>query len=92
MSFSCYIEIEGKCGWIIGGGGGGGGGAKGYVGPPSQIIWGGGWPPLFLRLWFNRITFVIIWYFWLNTFVGVANSVEPDQDLHSLSQHFCKRR
>ena len=25
------------------------GGAKGYVGPPSQII-GGAWPPLFLRL------------------------------------------
>ena len=22
------------------------GGAKGYVGPPSQIIGGGGWPPL----------------------------------------------
>ena len=30
----------------------GGGGAKGYVGPPSQIIGGPGppWPPLFLRL------------------------------------------
>ena len=23
-----------------------GGGGKGYVGPPSQIIGGGGWPPL----------------------------------------------
>ena len=36
--FLFHIEIEGKCGWIIGG-------AKGYVGPPSQII-GGAWPPL----------------------------------------------
>ena len=34
-----HIEIEGKCGWIIGGG------AKGYVGPPSQIIGGGLAPP-----------------------------------------------
>ena len=36
------IEIEGKCGWIIGRGGGG----KVYVAPPPphQII-GGGWPP-----------------------------------------------
>ena len=30
-------------GGLLGGGGGGGGGAKGYVGPPSQII---GPPPL----------------------------------------------
>ena len=36
--FLFHIEIEGKCGRIIGG-------AKGYVGPPSQII-GGAWPPL----------------------------------------------
>ena len=36
-----HIELEQKCGWIIGGGGGGG---KGYVGPPSQII-GEGLPP-----------------------------------------------
>ena len=36
--FLFHIEIEGKGGWIIGG-------AKGYVGPPSQII-GGAWPPL----------------------------------------------
>ena len=33
--FLFHIEIEGKGGWIIGG-------AKGYVGPPSQIIGGGG--------------------------------------------------
>ena len=33
--FLFHIEIKGKCGWIIGG-------AKGYVGPPSQIIGGGG--------------------------------------------------
>ena len=31
--FLFHIEIEGKCGWIIGG-------VKGYVGTPSQIIWG----------------------------------------------------
>ena len=51
--FLFHIEIEGKCGWIIGvgGGGGGGGGAKGMLAhPPSQIIGGaglggGGWPP-----------------------------------------------
>ena len=38
--FLFHIEIEGNCGWIIGGGGGGL--------APSQIIgWGGGgWPPL----------------------------------------------
>ena len=36
--FSFHIEIEGKGGWIIGG-------AKGYVGPPSQIIGGGGPAP-----------------------------------------------
>ena len=36
--FLFHIEIEGKGGWIIGG-------AKGYVGPPCQII-GGAWPPL----------------------------------------------
>ena len=42
--FLFHIEIEGKCGWIIGGGGEGGGG-KGYVGP-SQIIRGGLPPPL----------------------------------------------
>ena len=44
--FLFHIEIEGKAGWFIGGGGGGGGGGgrgvKGYVGPPSQIIGGGG--------------------------------------------------
>ena len=43
--FPFHIEIEGKGGWIIRGGGGGGGGGKGYVGPPSQIIGGGAWPP-----------------------------------------------
>ena len=47
------IELRGivlpvQMGGLLGGGGGGGG-AKGYVGPPSQII-GGAWPPLFLRL------------------------------------------
>ena len=36
--FLFHIEIDGKCGWIIGGGVEGG---KGYV-APSQIIWGGG--------------------------------------------------
>ena len=36
--FLFHIEIEEKCGWIIGGGGGG----KGYVGFPSQIIGGRG--------------------------------------------------
>ena len=35
-----HIEIEGKCGWIIGGGGGG----KGYVGPLSNYL-GGAFPP-----------------------------------------------
>ena len=35
--FLFHIEIEGKGGWIIAG-------AKGYVGPPSQIIGGPG-PP-----------------------------------------------
>ena len=40
--FLFHIEIEGKGGWIIGG-------AKGYVGPPSQIIGGGGGAGL--RLW-----------------------------------------
>ena len=48
--FLFHIEIEGKGGWIIGGGGGG----KGYVGLPSQMIWGACPPPplapLFLRL------------------------------------------
>ena len=39
--FLFHIEIEGKGGWIIEGGGGG----QGYVGPPSQIIGGGAWPP-----------------------------------------------
>ena len=33
-SFLFHIEIEGKCGWIMGGGG------KGYVGPLYQIIGG----------------------------------------------------
>ena len=45
--FLFHIEIEGKCGWIIGGGGQGGGG-KGYVGPPLKLL--GGPPPLFLCL------------------------------------------
>ena len=36
--FPFHIEIEGKGGWIIRG-------AKGYVGPPSQIIGGGGAAP-----------------------------------------------
>ena len=38
-----YIEIEGKCGWIIGGEGGGGG--KGYVGGPPLKLLGGPSPP-----------------------------------------------
>ena len=33
--FLFHIEIEGKCGWIIGGGGGGG---KWYVGPPLKLL------------------------------------------------------
>ena len=42
--FLFHIEIEGKCGWIIGG-------PKGMLSPPpSQIIGGGAWPPLFLCL------------------------------------------
>ena len=43
--FLFHIDIEGKCGWIIGG-------AKGYVGPPLKLLGGPGppWPPLFLRL------------------------------------------
>ena len=48
--FPFHIEIEGKCGWIIGGGGG----ATGMSVPPSQIIGGGPGPPappsLFQRL------------------------------------------
>ena len=39
--FLFHIEIEGKCGWIIGGGGCGEG-AKRYVAPPSNY-WGT-WP------------------------------------------------
>ena len=35
--FLFHIEIEGKCGWIIGG-------AKGYVGPPLKLLGGPG-PP-----------------------------------------------
>ena len=59
--FLFHIEIEGKGGWIIWGGGGKlkekvgglfGGGGKGYVGPPTLKLLGGG-PglPLYLRLW-----------------------------------------
>ena len=46
--FLFHIEIEGKCGWIIGGGGGGGGegGAKGMLAPLSNY-WGGASPPSF---------------------------------------------
>ena len=40
--FLFHIEIEGNCGWIIGGGGGGGGG--GGVGPLSNY-WVGLTPP-----------------------------------------------
>ena len=44
--FLFHIEIEGKCGWIIGGEGGGGG--KGYVGgPPLKLLGGPSPPPLF---------------------------------------------
>ena len=48
--FLFHIEIEGKCGWIIGGGGGGAGGggrgegAKGMLAPLSNY-WGGLFPP-----------------------------------------------
>ena len=45
LPFNLYIchfflfrrEIEGKCGWIIGGGGGGGGG-KGFEGLPLKLL------------------------------------------------------
>ena len=52
--FPFHIEIEGKCGWIIGGGG-----AKGMLPPPPLKLLGGGagpapppppWTPLFLCL------------------------------------------
>ena len=47
--FLFHIEIEEKCGWIIGGGGG-----QRVCWPPSQIIGGRGLalldPPLFVRL------------------------------------------
>ena len=45
--FPVHIEIEGKCGWIIGGGG-----AKGYVASLLSYYWGALAPPLplFLRL------------------------------------------
>ena len=36
--FLFHIEIEGKCGWIIGG-------AKGYVAPPPLKLLGGPAPP-----------------------------------------------
>ena len=39
-SFLFHIEIERKCGWIIGGGGG-----KGYVGPPLKLLGAGPAPP-----------------------------------------------
>ena len=39
--FLFHIEIEGKCGWIIGVGGGGGGGGGGW--PPLKLL--GGPPP-----------------------------------------------
>ena len=53
--FLFHIEIEGKCGWIIGGWGGGGvgGGGQRVCWPPSQIIGGPSLPlppPLFLCL------------------------------------------
>ena len=45
--FLFHIEIEGKCGWIIGGGGEG---SKGYVGPPLKLLGGGMLAPL-LNYW-----------------------------------------
>ena len=41
--FLFHIEIEGKCGWIIGGGGGG---AKGMLAPSLKLLGGGGAGPL----------------------------------------------
>ena len=46
--FLFHIEIEGKCGWIIGEGGGVRG--QRVCWPPSQIIGGAFPPPLFLCL------------------------------------------
>ena len=37
--FLFHIEIEGKCGWVIGW-------TKGYVGPPLKLLGGGGAGPL----------------------------------------------
>ena len=52
--FLFHIEIEGKCGWNIGGGG-----AKGYVGPPPLKLLGGlPPPPLFLRLCIKLVNLV----------------------------------
>ena len=38
--FLCHIEIEGKCGWIIGGGG-----TKGILAPTFKLLGGGGLAP-----------------------------------------------
>ena len=49
-----HIEIEGKCGWIIGEEGGGGG--KGYVGgPPLKLLGGPLPPPFFLRQFIDTL-------------------------------------
>ena len=39
-----HIEIEEKCGWIIGGGGGGG--SMGMLAPPLKLLGGGAGPSL----------------------------------------------
>ena len=59
--FLFHIEIEGKCGWVIGGGG-----RKGYVAPPPLKLLRVGacplphWPPLFLRLCTTRTAAYIL--------------------------------
>ena len=43
--FLFHIEIEGKCGWIIGGGGGGGGAQRVCWPHPLKLLGGGLAPP-----------------------------------------------
>ena len=54
--FLFHIEIEGKCGWIIGGGGGGG---QRVCWPPLSNYWGA-WPPLPPPLLFLRLCKILL--------------------------------